>query len=64
MGVIDGDRERLLSMARSCGMGIPQNGALEISENLHLIMGYLLKDEREDLEFNSYGSIGNMRVEG
>ena len=36
-------------------MGVPPNGALDMTRNLHLIISYLLRNEWEDLEFKLYG---------
>ena len=51
MRILDGSEETILNMVRPCGMGIPPSEALDTSRSLHLIIGYLLKVECGDLEF-------------
>ena len=50
-GVMGGGEETPLSMVGPCGMGVPRNEALVISWILYLIIGYLLRVECGDLEF-------------
>ena len=50
-GVTGGGEETLLSKVRLCGMGVPPNKALDTSKSLHLIIGYLLRVDYGDLEF-------------
>ena len=38
-----------------CRMGVLPNGALNMSESLHLTINYLLRDEQKDLEFKPHG---------
>ena len=53
--VTRGGKETSVIAVRPCGMEISPSGALDIKGSLHLTIGYLLKGEWEDLEFNSYG---------
>ena len=53
MGIMGGGEKILLSAFRSCRMGVPPNEALDTSESPSLTMGYLLRDEFRDLEFQS-----------
>ena len=48
-----GGEETLLSEIKPCGMEIPPSEALDTSKSRHLTMGYLLRDEHGDLEFQS-----------
>ena len=50
-GVTGGSEETPLNAVRLCGMGVPPSEALDMSGNLHLIMGYLLRIGCGDLEF-------------
>ena len=59
MGIMGGGGETLLSTIRVYGMGIPPSGTLNTNGSLYLIIGYLLKDEYEDLEFKSYNWMVN-----
>ena len=45
MGVMDGGEETPLNMVKLYGMGVPPNGALDMSGSLHIIISYLLRDE-------------------
>ena len=49
-GITSGGEEIPLSVIRLCGMGIPPSEALDMSESLHLTIGYLLRIGCEDLE--------------
>ena len=50
-GVIGGGEETPVSVIRPCGMGVPPSEALDTSGSLHLTIGYLLRVECRDLEF-------------
>ena len=45
MRIIGGDEETPLSAVRPCGMEVLPNETLDMSKNLRLIIGYLLKDK-------------------
>ena len=49
-GVTDGGEETPLSAVRSCGMGVPSSGALDMSGSPHLTIGYLLRIGYGDLD--------------
>ena len=49
MKVIGGGEDTLLSAVRPYRMDVSPNGALNMSESPHLIIGYVLNDEHEDL---------------
>ena len=51
MGVMGGNRETLLSVVRLCGMGVLPSEALDTSGNPPLTIGYLIKIECGNLEF-------------
>ena len=50
-GVTGSGKETPLSAVRLCGMGVPPSEALDMSGSPHLTIGYLLKIECGDLEF-------------
>ena len=45
-----GSNEIPPSVDRSCRIGIPPNEALNMNRSLYLIIGYLLRNEHEDLK--------------
>ena len=47
--IVGGGEEIPLSAVRPCGMKVPPNLALNMSESLYLIIGYLLRDEHRRL---------------
>ena len=48
---ITGDEEETpLSIVKPCGMRVQSNGALNMNENLHLILNYLIRNEREGFD--------------
>ena len=51
--IIHGSGGTPLSAVRPYGMGITPRKALNMSESLHLIIPYLLRDEQGDLENKS-----------
>ena len=53
MKVIDGGVETTLSAIKLHEMDVLPSGALGINESLHLIIGYLLRGEQEDLDSKS-----------
>ena len=52
--VTNGSEEIPLSAVRPCRLGVPPSGVLNMSESLHLTIGYLLKNKRKDLESKFY----------
>ena len=45
--VTGGGEETPLSAVKPCGMGVPPSEALDMSDSLHLTIGYLLKMDME-----------------
>ena len=45
MGISGGGEKTRLNAFRLCEMEVPPNGALDMSESLHLIISHLLKCE-------------------
>ena len=45
MRIMGGGEETPLSAVRLCRMGVLPNKVLDMSESLHLIIGYLLRNE-------------------
>ena len=45
-------------------MGVIFSMALNMYRSLHLIISYLLRDDKEKLEDKSQDSIGNIEVDG
>ena len=60
-GDMGGYEEIPLSTIKSYEMRIPPSGALNMSKSLHLIIGYLLKDELEDSKSKFYGQMALIR---
>ena len=61
IGVMHGGRRILLSVVKPCGMDEIPSMTLDMYENPHLIICYLLKDKWEDFESKSFDWNGNMR---
>ena len=51
MVVMDSGEEILLNAVKQCEIGVPPSEALDTSESPYLTIGYLLKIECRDLEF-------------
>ena len=51
IGIMGGGEETSLSVVRPCGIGVSPSKALDTSVSQHLTIGYLLKIECRDLEF-------------
>ena len=54
IGVMGDGGETPLSMIRSCQINVPPNGALNMNESPHLIIGYLLRGEYAELKSKFY----------
>ena len=55
MGVTIDSKETPQSEIRPYKMGIPPSGTLDMNESPHLMISYLLRDERRDLESKHNG---------
>ena len=61
MEVIHGGGGTLLSAVRPCGMDVTPRKALDMYENRHLTIPYLLRCAQRDLEDKSQAWIGDTR---